>query len=899
MIAPTQPEPHDEALELRLEGLTSALSLTSDAVYLVDREGRFVYANERFLNFLNVTSADLIGRTVVDLGYPPELARKLLQEVRQTFDEKRETRGSTPLTRADGSIGYYDYTFTPVLDQSGTPRLVAGCSHEVTKRRRSEEAMRAMTDEQHLLIERLALEREWLNSAQSIAKIGSWVHDLKTDRLEWSPECYRIFGIPLDEPNLRAASLERIHPDDRSRLEDTFLRASDRSAPWQIKHRLLFPDGTIKWIEERVESFQNDAGEPLKAVGTVQDITHQKAAETEAHNREQLLRMATRLARIGAWDVDLLGSTVFWSDEVCAIHGVEAGYRPTVAEAIDFYAPEDRPVIIERFEACVANGTPFDVELQIITINGDRVWVRAIGAAEIDHSGRVVAVRGAFQDLSEQKKAGDALRLSDERFRMIARATTDVIWDWDVVKGTWWWSDGIRMRFGHGDPIPEQAFWLDKIDPRDRMRVTQSLRAALESGSLWSEDYRFLKGDGTYAEVRDRGLLVRDAAGRVVRVVSAMLDVTQQRALEAQLEQMQRVSGLGQLAASMAHEFNNVLMGIQPFVEIIRRTTGDLPKVQDATSHIARSVKRGKKVTEEILSFTRRVEPSLSPMDVKDWLLSFSEEGAALAPSLRIEIIPPPEDLQIQGDISQLNQVLANLVINARDASPPEARLIISAERASHDSDRDDRQNFVDISVRDFGSGMDETTLKRVFEPLFTTKKTGTGLGMAISNQVIVKHGGTIHAESQVGSGTAFHIVLPLIGVRTEPLAAERSAGNTRSVLIVEDESQVATGISMILDAEGTRNHVVTAAAAVIPAIEQHTPDCVLIDVGLPDVSGVVVAEQILARWPDLPVVLMSGHFNPTELMASLSVPNIRFLQKPFTTEELLRALNPLTPAEK
>jgi PAS domain S-box-containing protein len=885
----------EQQAEMQYQSFNLAVAALRDVVYVVDREGRFTYASQPLLDLLSRSYDGLIGKTVRELDYPPATADQLMRDIERVVTTGEQVRGETPFTAPDGAEGYYEYIFNPVLDASGRVYAVAGSSRDVSERKRVEQQLRAHVEEQQALAGELEVEHERLTRAQAVARIGSWIFDFATQGLTWSDETYRICGLSkTDDPRLYAALRERVHPDDLA----AFDRAASESVdglPYVFDHRLLMPDGSVKWVQERCEFVRGEDGTLLRAIGTIQDVSDRKASEAALQQSQQLLRIASTVSHVGGWQVDLTTMTVSWSDEVCAIHGVPAGYEPPIEAAINFYAPEDRPMVQEAVGACMTTGEPFAFEARIINTRGEVVWVRAIGEAAVDHHGTVTGIHGAFQDISEIKQMLDALRTSDERFRLVAQATSDVVWDYDLVQGTVWWSEGLRTQFGHdAGKLTDVGFWVDHIHPDDRQRVARGFDEAVQSARLWRDDYRLRKADGSYAQVIDRAFIVRDAAGRVHRAVGAIVDVTQSRALEAQLQQIQRVASLGQLAASMAHEFNNVLMGIQPFAEILRRVTEHIPMAQDGTRHIMQAVRRGKKVTEEILRFTRRIEPTFRSIEVGEWLQNFHAEAVALVgDTLQVELRLPDVPVHLQGDMSQLNQVLANLVINARDASTPGSRIVIGASLTDEQLVAGGELGVLDVTVQDFGAGMDAATVERIFEPLFTTKPSGTGLGLAISTQVIRAHSGTMRVVSERGKGTTFHLLLPVGRGSVAPgVVISAEAGKLpANALIVEDDDSVAAGIIMLLDEERIAASVVNCGAQAIPAIERHSPDLVFLDIGLPDVSGVDVFQQIHDRWPHLRVILMTGHYSPTELQSILSLPHVAFLQKPFGADAIRNVL--------
>jgi PAS domain S-box-containing protein len=366
-----------------------------------------------------------------------------------------------------------------------------------------------------------------------------------------------------------------------------------------------------------------------------------------------------------------------------------------------------------------------------------------------------------------------------------------------------------------------------------------------------------------------------------------------------QLEQADRLTSLGRMAATIAHEFNNVLMGISPFVEVIRRGKS----VEMSLDHIGRAVKRGKRITEEILRFTRHAPPQRAAFEVEPWIENIALEARSLVPpSCRIDTFVQADDLAIDGDANQLQQIFTNLILNARDAMPNGGSLTIEVRRERPNArwafgivDRPER--FVHCIVSDTGCGMSADTLRHIYEPLFTTRKNGTGLGLAVTHQVVQRHGGEIFVESTVGVGTTFHLFLPLAapGAKTNDaltsIVENVMAISPRHVLLVEDDAAVAMGLVTLLELRGLRVDVVETGAAAIRALDTVTPDLVLLDVGLPDMEGTAVYETIAARLPRLPVIFSTGHADRARLDAVLEKPNVAYLLKPYESNALLRTI--------
>jgi PAS domain S-box-containing protein len=394
--------------------------------------------------------------------------------------------------------------------------------------------------------------------------------------------------------------------------------------------------------------------------------------------------------------------------------------------------------------------------------------------------------------------------------------------------------------------------------------------------------------------------------GKVHGIVGVAIDITERlrsqeehRHMEHRLQQAQRVDSLGRVAATIAHEFNNVLMGIAPFAEVISRRAGDDERISKAAEQISNSVRRGKRVTDDILRFTRPIEPQLEVVDMDKWVAQIEPELRSVAgSSVQITASVPGKPLFARCDAAQMQQVATNLVINARDAMPNGGTITLTLATSTREDNLliglGEDERFVHLSVRDNGSGIAPEMLEQIFEPLFTTKRSGTGLGLAVARRVLTQHGGFIFAENAPGGGTAFHILLPRVDEALSTavaVAAQKINGRIRRLLLVEDEVSVAAGLSSLLELEEIVVRVVGLGREVVPAIEEFAPDAVVLDLTLPDIDGREVFAQIVARWPDLPVVFSTGHGSEAELAHELARDHIGFLRKPYEVAALMAAI--------
>jgi len=573
----------------------------------------------------------------------------------------------------------------------------------------------------------------------------------------------------------------------------------------------------------------------------------------------------------------------------------------------DLYRQEVADGFVAEIRRALASDGPINFDYAL-PADGKDVWLNATVTRLNDETVIWVA-----RDITQRKAAEmeleyrfedrtRELRQSEERFRLAMQATSEAMWDLDLVTRRSWHSEGYRV-FGYEQGFVENGmqWWKERLHPEDVDRIVASRDEAGQSGQpSWSGEYRFRKADGTFAHVLQHALILRDARKRPIRIVGAMLDMTERKQLVDQLEQAKRVSSLGRVAASIAHEFNNILMGIQPNVEAIQRSSPTGLRVM--TENIMRAVQRGKRVTDEILRFTRPAEPAVECVDVQAFFAKWRQDvEPMLAPQVET-VLEVPEGLHVAADATQLAQIFTNLALNGSEAMQDSGgRLTISAHLSNSFGSfpfgvvkSPDR--FVHFIVKDEGCGITSDRLNHIFEPLFTTKRAGIGLGLAITYQIITRHGGHIFVESEVGKGSMFHLFLPAAMPEiAEPEAKQESkAVPIQRLVLIEDEPAVASGIAMLLEMDGIEVCTVHTGRDSIPAIEEFRPDAVILDIGLPDMDGVGVYLEIQQRWPELAVLFSTGHGDSAKLETYLARPNVGFILKPYEFDAMRAALGRL-----
>ncbi|MGZ8853736.1 MAG: ATP-binding response regulator, partial [Thermoanaerobaculia bacterium] len=340
------------------------------------------------------------------------------------------------------------------------------------------------------------------------------------------------------------------------------------------------------------------------------------------------------------------------------------------------------------------------------------------------------------------------------------------------------------------------------------------------------------------------------------------------------------------LATSVAHEFNNVLMSIMPFAELLQRKLPGDERVTTATGHIIQAVRRGREISTEVLRFARPVKPALESIAVAGWMDEFGARVEALLGSMfeveRRVLLNGGRDLVITADRTLLEQVALNVIHNSSEAMPSGGKITIEAKRSRE-------SGTIEIAIRDTGTGIPASALDHVFEPMFTTKRGGSGLGLSIAHQAMKQQDGAINVRSNVGEGSTFTLTFR----ESEPAAdsaPEPDEERRRRILIVEDDEAVGEGLSLLLGDEGYDVRLVGNGLDSGNAIAEFKPDLVLLDMNLPDMSGLDVYDQIRSTSPKLPVIFSTGHVDARafEDILRRQVPSI---MKPYDVRELMAVI--------
>jgi PAS domain S-box-containing protein len=660
--------------------------------------------------------------------------------------------------------------------------------------------------------------------------------------------------------------------------------------------------GTTRWLETIKNPVFNEDGSLLGVAGVARDITAQQEAEIDRRRltdevEQQHARLNDMIANVPGvvWEESFNGTFRYVNDYIEVMLGYTADeYLARFSSVLELMPHEDRVAYEATMASMAAEQRGGTHRFRLVRKDGQVIWCESHCSIIHGASGEPIGVRGVSMDVTERVTAEEALQQSEARFRHVADAAPVMIFSTDANGAAEFQNRRIAEFSGNSDLTG--AKWLSIVHPDDLERARDSIARAHETHVFVPFEMRARRNDGQYRDLFVAAAVQRAPDGSFGGFVGTCVDLTEPRHLERRLEDNKRMASLGRLAATIAHEINNVLMAIQPFSEIIRR--GPSPAVLSrAADRIASAVQRGGRITHQILRYAHASEPSVRAVNVRSWLSANGDEWQALLGS-RVELkMDAPKDLCVLADPHQLQQIFVNLATNASEAMHGNGALVISARQTRRWAGLDDKTGlgFVHFVIDDTGPGISDEIAARIFEPLFTTRPSGTGLGLAIVHDVVRKHGGLISAEGD-RAGARFHLVLPAAacdGVASVD-SPEAWPQSIRRVLIVEDEEAVADALTLLLEMDGLVVKVVDRGSEATAAIAAFDPDLVILDVGLPDMPGTVVFEHIRREHPTLPVLFSTGHAPELEHeMTRLSGP-VGHVLKPFDAATLIAAVRAL-----
>ena len=864
---------------------------SGDAIYVRGKEGRFLDVNRAGLELFGFGREEMIGMDVSEIY--------AVGEDRTEFETLIEKEGSVRgyemrFRRKDGTEIQALVTSTVIRDRDGTSVGYRGIIRDITLRKQMEEELKK--------------KNEILGAILSASPMGI---ALVRDRVCcWANETMgRMMNCTGDALLGKDPRSLYVNADEYERVGRELYHAGNGSEYGAVDTQLVREGGTL--LDCHLRSRSLDVSDPSKGqIIAVLDISERKRAESALRQNEAMFRALTETA---ASAIFIVQRERF--QYVNPATGVITGYSPDEMLAMEFWRivhPDFRTIVQKRaYSRLSGEEAPSRYELKIICKNGDERWID-VTAAYIEFLGEPGILGTAF-DITEHKMAEEALLRSEKRYRRF--------FDEDLAGAYISSPDGRLLAC---NPAFARIFGFSSVedalrcnlgdlypDPEGRRAFIRLLE---RQGNLQQHEKELRRVDGKPVHAVENAVGTFTEEGELIEIKGYLFDNTEVKQLSEQLRQSQKMEAIGRLAGGIAHDFNNLLTAITGYAELLLASVDPLGPLRSKVEQIHKAADRAASLTQQLLAFSRKqmLRPEVLDVNlvVADMELMLNRLiGEDIELTMELERGP----MRVKADRGQIEQVIMNLVVNARDAMPRGGTL--SIETSDVELSRSYAHShlvvqpgpYIMLAISDSGVGMDEETRSLIFEPFFTTKGAdkGTGLGLATVYGIVKQSGGSIWVYSEPGKGTTFKIYFPRILEASETAVSERETlgdlHGSEAILLVEDDAGVRELLSETLKSYG---YVVMEASnggdAIRISIECGIPLHLMItDVVMPGIGGCELAARVADLRPEIKVLYISGYTDRGVIKNGIVQPGAEFLQKPFGPETLISKVRDVLDSPK
>jgi len=722
-----------------------------------------------------------------------------------------------------------------------------------------------------------------------------------------SDACLAVTGRPASEftglDGLRFEDLAA--PEDQRAVSREIASALAAGRPYRVEYQVSTPSGRERWLWDEGRGVLAPGGELGSCEGVVFDVTRAHEAAEEARRTSASLRLVLESAPLILFAYDTNGKCILSEGKGLASLGMKPG------AALGHFmrqAFRDYPRIIENFERALT-GESFSA---VVEFAGGvyQTHYSPLRAARDE----IIGMMGVSADVSNLRRAERALLETENRYRQLVENAYDLVTEISTDARYVWASPNYRSVLGYD---PEELIGrnaLEILHPDDRAHAMEVFARFLAGGQPGEARVRARHKDGSWRSFEATGGTFTTATGER-RAVVISRDVTARRITEAalaqseeQLRQAQKMEAVGRLAGGVAHDFNNLLTAIRGYGDLALQGLSPTDPRRRDIEEIGQAARRASELTGQLLTFSRRQVQQRRVLALNAVVSDLDKMlRRVIGEDLELRTRLDPAAGAVNADPGQLEQVLVNLAVNARDAMPMGGCLSLETSHIEGDAAAAaglPAESYACLIVRDTGIGMDEATRSHIFEPFFTTKPPGkgTGLGLSTVYGIVQQSGGQIHVESSPKAGTTFRIFLPKVDQPVEAQrAGERAArgGGSETVLLVEDEHAVRRLIQRVLEGAGYRVLAAEGPAEALRLCQRHPEpiDLMLTDVVMPLMSGRELASRTAAVRPEMRVLYVSGYMEDVIAHHGVLEPEIAFLGKPFAPDQLTRKVREVLDA--
>ena len=745
-----------------------------------------------------------------------------------------------------------------------------------------------------------------LRESQSIASMGSYVLDIPTGLWQSSEAMDTVFGIDKAYKRNVEGWVALLHPEDSTMMADYFQNeVLGQKRTFNKEYRIIRQnDQAERWVHGIGKLKLDTQGAPVTMHGTIQDITERKQAE------EQLHQTSSMLAHI----LNSIPQSVMWKDRNCVFLGCNEVFArkeglaspEKIVGKTDFDFPwgayEAKAYIADDREVMETHRPKMHIVEKHHQKDGTYIWVQTSKVPLTDSQGQVYGVLGVFEDISERKRAEATLRLQSSALQAAANAI--VITD---KKGVIQW---VNVAFATltGYSVEEAVGKTPSVlrsGKHDRA-FYKSLWETVIAGKVWHGEIINRRKNGSLYTEEMTITPVKGSEGGITHFIAVKQDITHRKQIEEKLMQTERMESIGRLASGVAHDLNNILTPIVLSAEMLHAAE-DLATRECLVTSIEECAQRGASVVNQVLTFARGSKGERTRLQIPPLIKDMEKIVKETFPKNLTITSDIPSDLwPIKGDATQIHQVLLNLCINARDAMPEGGAIRFTAENAQIDENfaamvPDAKAgDYAMLALTDTGTGIPQEIIPKIFDPFFTTKEVGkgTGLGLSTVMGIVRSHGGFVTVESAEGYGTTFKLFLPLATDDAAQPGKVQSKnmpqGKGATILVVDDESSIATSLSLVLGKNGYK--VLTAAdgTSALALFREHADKIklVLTDVMMPEMDGVELVRVLKEINPQVKIIASTGHASEIHQAELQALGVTQTLHKPYDARKLLETLH-------
>jgi two-component system cell cycle sensor histidine kinase/response regulator CckA len=851
-------------------------------LWIVDADRRFLYVNQAWEDY---TGSSL--KQSNDLGWEqfhhPDELDAVRRQWLQAIDRGRKFEMEIRYRRHDGEFCWMLTRVVPIGDARGQSRFWVGTSVDIDDFKRAQARLQRSERDLADFFENASIGLHWVGPDGTILR----TNQAELEMMGYTQEHY--VGRNITEFHV-----------DRPVIDDMLRRLSLGEVLHDYPARLRCQDGSIKDVLIDSSAYFEQG-----------QFVHTRCFTRDATALRRAHEATVRLAAIVASSADAIvgktldGMITSWNAAAERIFGYTE--REMVGQSIYRLIPPELHGAEHALLEQVSRGEPVQLaETERIAKDGRHLQISVSVSPIRDAQDRVVGASSIKRDITERNAAEEALRQSQERLQLAVKAARMGTWRWEPDGNSLSWDEGLASLYDlpPGEKITRYEQFLERVHPDDQILVEKSVERALTDLDGLDYEFRVVLPNGRVRWLADQGRVVRDQAGKTLYMTGVCLDVTERKHVEERLRQAQRMESVGQLAGGIAHEANNMMSVVLGCADYVLQRSDLSEPVRQDVEQIWKAAKRTAGVTQQLLAFSRRqvLQPQVLDLNATvRGLEPILTRTLGESSGLRMHLSPGLG--RVRADPGQLEQVLINLTLNARDAMPDGGRFTIETMNvvldphyiAAKPVETLKPGAYAALIVTDTGHGMDRQTLGRIFEPFFTTKGVGqgTGLGLSTAYGIVKQTGGFIWAYSEPGLGTTFKLYFPLVPDSAEVAELQGKTPTAHAnevVLIAEDEPMVLGIMARTLRECG---YTVLEAADGREALEildaQEGPvSLVVADVVMPGLGARELAARLSERWPHVPILFTSGYTGLDVVRRGLLEEGHEFVQKPLEPEALI-----------